>query len=581
MSDVHAIAQSGYDSGTNELYDRARPSYPGPSLTFIKSAAAKSEALNIVEIGAGTGLFTRALLSHPDWSPCITRLRAVEPSEGMRKVWAEKNVEDKATIEDGTFQGTTVTDGWADLVIVAQVSGVPAPRSYGSPSLVLQAFHWCPDYDKACAEFARILKKDGAVVFIWNLESRDRAAWAAQVRDCIERHEQGTPQFRLGLWRQAFATSSYIQNFHEPEEKVWDYHVVTTEQLAIDRALSKSYISVLPPEQKASVVSELIAIMARGDDRVWVDQSRGMFEYPYQTLVVWISGHKSLTLTDTITPTHLADLYITLPTRDGTRGRPFQPPQEGTPLGYGHHLAFFHPRNPESALRSDGTDAEFCPPESFTRRMWAGGTMQWNSDPRGALRVGQKASAVSTVASVKKKGFDGDPDANPMVFVTQRIEITSKGREEPSVVEERSHVYLASAGSERAVREGMGSTPREHVANAFNGGVSLRRTVHGLPSPDFSFTYRPSLTTLFRFSALTFNAHYIHLDKDFAQKSEGYPERLVHGPLTALMLLEALLFNRPELQLRTFSYRARNPLVVNRRYEAEVICMTGRVSFAS
>ena len=142
-------------------------------------------------------------------------------------------------------------------------------------------------------------------------------------------------------------------------------------------------------------------------------------------------------------------------------------------------------------------------------------------------------------------------------------------------------------------------------------------TVHGLPKPDFSFSYKPSLITLFRFSALTFNGHYIHLDKDYAQNSEGYPglyfgsqasvciyhvfqtERLVHGPLTALMLLEALLFHRPGLQLQSFSYRARNPLIVNRTCtiygsfseedQIDVWCedidgvvgMTGRVNFAS
>lgn len=46
-------------------------------------------------------------------------------------------------------------------------------------------------------------------------------------------------------------------------------------------------------------------------------------------------------------------------------------------------------------------------------------------------------------------------------------------------------------------------------------------------SADFSFTYTPTLTTLFRFSALTFNGHHIHLDKEYAQEKEGYP-----GPLS-------------------------------------------------
>ncbi|KAI6103394.1 S-adenosyl-L-methionine-dependent methyltransferase [Pisolithus sp. B1] len=268
MSNVHSIALSGFGAGTNELYDRARPSYPAQSLTFIKSIATKSEPLNVVEIGAGTGLFTRALLSHPDWTSSIARLRAIEPSEGMRKVWSEKVTVENATIEEGTFESTAVPDGWADLIVIAQ------------------AFHWCPDHDKACTEFSRILKEDGSVVFIWNLEDRDRAGWVAQLRERIERHEHGTPQFRLGLWREAFTTPSYLGNFEKPEENVWEYHLVTTESLCVDRALSKSYIAVLPPEEKDKVASDLKTILARGDDRVWVDKSQGTFEYPYKTFVV-------------------------------------------------------------------------------------------------------------------------------------------------------------------------------------------------------------------------------------------------------------------------------------------------------
>lgn len=171
----------------------------------------------------------------------------------------------------------------------------------------------------------------------------------------------------------------------------------------------------------------------------------------------WIAQSKSLALTDsgTFAPTHLADLYVTLPTRDGSRpSHPYQPPIQGSPLGYGHHLAFFHPRHPESALRPDGTDADFCPPEPFTRRMWASGTMRWNTTPGGGLRVGGDARAVSTIARVEKKGFDA-ADAHPMVFVTQRIHVTARGHEEPSVVEERSHVYLASRGNKRDARQGV------------------------------------------------------------------------------------------------------------------------------
>ena len=172
-------------------------------------------------------------------------------------------------------------------------------------------------------------------------------------------------------------------------------------------------------------------------------------------LDAWVAQikSKSLTLSDTLTPSHLADLFVTLPTRDGTH-QPYQPPTEGSPLEHGHHLAFFRPRQPESALRHDGTDTDFCPPEPFTRRMWASGTMWWNLRSNGALRVGGKAHATSTIASVDKKGFESG-NAQPMVFVKQRIQVTTEGCMDPSVVEERSHVYLASQGSKRGVRQGI------------------------------------------------------------------------------------------------------------------------------
>lgn len=86
--------------------------------------------------------------------------------------------------------------------------------------------------------------------------------------------------------------------------------------------------------------------------------------------------------------------------------------------------------------------------------MWASGSMRWNTNPGGALRVGDEAHAVSTIANVEKKGFDA-ANTHPMVFVKQRIQVTVQGHEEPSVVEERSHVYLASGGNRRDAREGV------------------------------------------------------------------------------------------------------------------------------
>ncbi|KAF9564610.1 hypothetical protein CPC08DRAFT_788013 [Agrocybe pediades] len=254
----------------------------------------------------------------------------------------------------------------------------------------------------------------------------------------------------------------------------------------------------------------------------------------------WIASPPSHTLYDSLNVEHLSDLYITLPTRDGTR-RSYVAPESGDVLPFGHHLAFFHARRAEAQLRADGTDEDISPPAPFTKRMWAGGKITWNND--NPLLVGHRTKGISTVAGAERKGFD---KGKPMVFVTQKIEYVQEGQKIPSVVEERAHVYF-------------------HADMFANRKKVFDREVNGIPtSPDFSFKYTPTPVTLFRYSALMFNAHHIHLDKEYCEKEEGYPERIVHGPLTAQMLLETVDFNVPGVQVKSFEYRATNPLFVNR-----------------
>lgn len=88
-------------------------------------------------------------------------------------MWTDTVADNRCSIVKGTFDNTGVEDGWADLIIIAQVSNTINIRAESGVHLSdIWAFHWCPDYGKASAEFGRILKKDGAVVFVWNLEDR-------------------------------------------------------------------------------------------------------------------------------------------------------------------------------------------------------------------------------------------------------------------------------------------------------------------------------------------------------------------------------------------------------------------------
>lgn len=127
---------------------------------------------------------------------------------------------------------------------------------------------------------------DDTTVLIHIFTTSERAKWVAQLRDRIERHEKDTPQFRLQLWRAAFDTPGYKDNFDAPEEKVISYELLGTEQIAVDRALSKSYISILPPDDKQKVVDDIKEIVKKGEGLVWSDKEKGEFEYPYKTYTV-------------------------------------------------------------------------------------------------------------------------------------------------------------------------------------------------------------------------------------------------------------------------------------------------------
>ncbi|EIN07332.1 S-adenosyl-L-methionine-dependent methyltransferase [Punctularia strigosozonata HHB-11173 SS5] len=265
---VHRVAATGFGEGTNELYDRARPSYQPQVLQYIRDQISSPGSLHLVELGSGTGIFTRALLAHPAWTSALGALRAFEPSSGMRDQFNKTVHDPRVSCHDGTFDTTSVEDGWADAVIIAQ------------------AFHWCPDFNAASAEFARILKPGGAVFFVWNLEDREKARWVAQLRDTYEQHENGAPQFRLGLWRAAFDTPNYVQSFEKPIEQTWSYAITSTEDSVVDRVCSKSYIAILPDDEKNKVKAAASEIVRKGDEKVWIDENAGVFEYPYQTLVV-------------------------------------------------------------------------------------------------------------------------------------------------------------------------------------------------------------------------------------------------------------------------------------------------------
>ncbi|CAE6409518.1 unnamed protein product [Rhizoctonia solani] len=223
----------------------------------------------------------------------------------------------------------------------------------------------------------------------------------------------------------------------------------------------------------------------------------------------WISKIMSKTHVqdDVIDPYKLQLLDLTLPAFDGT-SKLTPKPELNTHITPGTELIFFPPLVPTDSLFADGTDPSYSAPSPFFRRMWASGEFAF--DPHNQLRVGQKLRCETTVEDVQLKGWEkaretGSLDKDTMVFVKQRREISNEHGF--AVVERRTHVYRP-----------------ELVGLPSSEATGKKKISHhsDQPPPDEQFTFTPSAHTLFRFSALTFNSHRIHLDPIYSSQQEGH-----------------------------------------------------------
>nr|GAT58895.1 predicted protein [Mycena chlorophos] len=254
---VHEFSQKGFAKGTNELYNTVRPTYSAEAFARIRQKF-DSDPVDVVEIASGTGLFTRALLAHPDWQS-IRHLRAVEPSEGMRESFAKHTVDERVELLSGTFDSTGLASGSADMIAIAQ------------------AFHWCLDHDAAAKEFARVLKPGGILVLIWNNQDMD-VPWIAKFRKRVVKDRQGTPDASSGKWRALYDAPSYKQYFAAPEEQNFPYGgLVTTIDGVVERGLTSSAIASTTDAQKAAFVEDIKKMLKEEGLEEGVE-----FPYPYK-----------------------------------------------------------------------------------------------------------------------------------------------------------------------------------------------------------------------------------------------------------------------------------------------------------
>ena len=202
----------------------------------------------------------------------------------------------------------------------------------------------------------------------------------------------------------------------------------------------------------------------------------------------------------------------------------------GDPIPETWHWCFFHVPRAQAELGHDGhpRTGGFLPPFELPRRMWGGSRLHFHRP----LVAGEAAEKISRIASVDlKRGKSGT-----LGLVTVEHRITQGGN--LCRTEEQDIIY-------------------REAATAANAALTL------VDCPDGSENTRevaPDPVMLFRYSALTYNAHRIHYDRSYAQSEEGYAGLVVHGQLTASFLADFARQLRNGAPLQSFSFRGTSPL---------------------
>ena len=226
-------------------------------------------------------------------------------------------------------------------------------------------------------------------------------------------------------------------------------------------------------------------------------------------------------------------------------------PLNGTPLPPGYHLAYFTPAALPADLGRDGTDISYSPAEPFTRRMWAGGRLHWKKE--NPLRIGDEVTETTKLVSAEPKITRAGEE-----MIVVGVEKTFENGKGVALVDRRDWVFRPQLS---------GPPPAKGYSESIGGVNAL------LPIPHAAQESRDFLQTavsLFRFSALTFNAHMIHYSQPWCREVEGHRDIVVHGPLNLINMLDFWRDEQPNDYMipRSIEYRATAPFYAGEKYRA-------------
>lgn len=219
-----------------ETYDRGRPVYDVAVAAAMTGPLGLAEGSPVLELGAGTGQLSRALLA------LGLKLTAVEPLGPTRDMLARAIGEEH--VRAGVAEEIPSADGSVDAVLVAE------------------AFHWF-DESRAMPEIRRVLRPGGGVAIMRTLPSWD-FPWASELGELLSglRAQVDHPAFN---GRPAAAALEQDPAFGPVAETTASSRRTADRGLLIAYMASFSWIATLAPEPRSELLASVESLLDRHD----------------------------------------------------------------------------------------------------------------------------------------------------------------------------------------------------------------------------------------------------------------------------------------------------------------------------
>ena len=233
-----------------EAYERGRPGYPAAAARLLSPRLGLGPRRTIVELGSGTGKFTRALL------PLGGTIVAIEPTAGMRRVFARELPRRPPPARDR--------------------GGDPSPRRFRRCGRRRPGVPVVPSSNGA--EGDRTRSASGRRVGPRLERPRRIGGWSKQVSRILDRYGR-TAASRERLWKAALREQG--APFAAPKKREFSHVQRLSHAEVTDRFLSVSAIAILPAAERWKVANEIRRLLESDP----LTRGRATFELPYVTEV--------------------------------------------------------------------------------------------------------------------------------------------------------------------------------------------------------------------------------------------------------------------------------------------------------